>query len=122
MPCQVDSKGEGGEMSVLGDDMDPKDLAWKQFGSHWMCNLFDIGSVWLVNVAEIGSKQRQMLGLRAPRYRTQEAAAAVAGAMEGNAGSPTEHSSSDQELMGWQAGPEGLGDRSAGHLPNNLLV
>lgn len=51
-------------MNVLGDDIDPLDLAWKQFGPHWMCSLFDMGNIWLVNASNMSSKQQQLLGLQ----------------------------------------------------------
>ncbi|KAF6265835.1 hypothetical protein COO60DRAFT_1456872 [Scenedesmus sp. NREL 46B-D3] len=72
---------EGGEMSVLADEVDPYDMAFVRIGEHWSISMFDSGTLWLVKVAGMGAKQRQRLGLLpdATRLAGQAAAAAADG-------------------------------------------
>lgn len=51
-PAKVKTAGlEGGEVSVLDEQPDPQEFAWRRFGQHWMQSLFSEGSLWLVNIA-----------------------------------------------------------------------
>ncbi|WIA11758.1 hypothetical protein OEZ85_011853 [Tetradesmus obliquus] len=74
---------QGGEMSVLGGDIDPYDMAFVRVGEHWSISMFDSGTVWLVNIAGMGAKQRRQLGLLQDASQPADTTAATAAADEG---------------------------------------